>query len=126
MAKLCSTFVLAAACTIIRDNVSRITINTGTPPTSTLAETTSIGTATASAASFTLGDSSLTGKKLDVIAFTNIPCPTSTGTAGTLCLISTGATGVIYWQTTFAEQLVASTANLINTSTFIIRISDAT
>ncbi len=126
MAKICSTFVLAAACTIIRDNVSRLTINTGTPPTSTLAETTCIATSTASAASFTLGDSSLTGKKLDVIAFAGLTCPDTTGTASVLCLISTGATGVIYWQTTFAEQLVASTANLINTSTFIIRISDAT
>ena len=125
MAKSCSTEILLAACTVIRDRISRLTINAGTPASSTLAETLAIATSTCSLTSLTLGDSSLTGKKLDVAAFTNLPCST-TGTADTLCLISTGATGVIYWQTTFASQVVSSTANLINTSTFIIRISDAT
>jgi hypothetical protein len=125
MSKQCSTEILLAACTVIRDHISRLTINTGTPPTATAAETTCIATSTCTLTSLTLGDSSLTGKKLDVAAFANLTCA-STGTASVLCLISTGATGLIYWQTTFAEQLVNSTANLINTSTFIIRISDAT
>jgi hypothetical protein len=130
MAKTCSTAVLDAALNVITGAVTRICVCKGEPVSATNAENTAQNgiantTCTVGGGSLTIGASSVTGKKIDVSAFTGLTVG-STGVADTICLISTGATGVIYWQTTCATQAITSTSNTINVGAFIIRISDAT
>lgn len=129
MAKTCSTAILDAALNIIYNNVSRICVCKGAPASATNAESSSqnciANTTCSGAGSMTLAASSVSGKKLDLAAFNGIAA-ISTGSADTICLISTGASGVIYWQTTCAAQTVSSTANTVNVGAFIINITDAT
>lgn len=130
MAKTCSTTIQLVALTDIATHVSRLCICKGVPISAANAESSSVNciattTCSRSGGSIVLADSSLTGKKIDVAAFNNVEC-ISTGAANTLCLISTGATGLIYWQTTFTQQTVASTADTIDIGAWLIRVSDAT
>jgi hypothetical protein len=130
MAKTCSTAVLDAALGVITAGVTRICVCKGAPPTATAAESSAANglgntTCTVGGGGLTLGVSSVTGKKIDVSAFNGIAA-ISTGVADHVCLISTGATGVIYYQTVCSTQAITSTANTINIPAWIIRISDAT
>jgi hypothetical protein len=130
MAKTASTAILDAALGVITGAVSQLCVCKGAPASATAAESSAVNciaktTCTVGGGSLTIGASSVTGKKIDVSAFTGLAA-LSTGSADTICLISTGATGIIYWQTTCAAQTVSSTANTVNTGAFIIRISDAT
>lgn len=136
MAKFCSTVLIADALAIIATRVSRIcvvgtamtTSITAANCTSTASQGFSDGaTCTQSGGSLTIADATAgkTGKKIDVSPFTGIAC-NKTGNIGGVALISTGASGVIYWFTTCAEQVVSSTSNTVNTGAFTIYLSDAT
>ncbi len=129
MAKMCSTVVLAGAATIIRDNVSRIVLGDATVASSaTAAETTAnnmIATTTMSAAQLVLGDSSVSGKKITVSAQATLAVE-STKVAQYVYLISSGATGTIYYRTSCATRAFTSTSDRVTIPAWDIHFYDAT
>lgn len=129
MAKMCSTVVLAGAATIITDRVSRIVLGDATiAPTATAAETTAnncIAVATASSNTFTLADSSVSGKKITVAQQATLTV-NSTKVAAYVYLISSGATGIIYYRTSCATRAFTSTADRVTIPAWDIHFYDAT
>lgn len=129
MAKMCSTVVLAGALDIITANVSRIVLGDATVAVSaTNAESTAqngIASATLSTASFTLADSSVSGKKITVAAQATLAVE-STKVAANVYLISTGATGIIYYRTSCATRAFTSTSDRVTIPAWDIHFYDAT
>ena len=129
MAKFCSTVVTAGAATIIRDRVSRIVLGDDTvADTATHAETTAnnmIATTTMSDAQMTLEDSSVSGKKLTISAQATLTVET-TKVAAYVYLISSGATGTIYYRTSCATRAFTSTADRVTIPEWDIHFYDAT
>lgn len=136
MAKFCSTVLIADALEILATRVSRICV-CGTNVTTSITaanctSTASVGfsdgaTCTKSGGTLTINDATAgkTGKKIDVSAVSGIAC-NKTGNIGGVALISTGASGILYWFTTCAEQTVSSTSNTVNIAAYTIYLSDAT
>jgi len=129
MAIMCSTVVMAAALAAITDNVSRIVLGDATIAASaTNAESTAvsgIASATLSTASFTLADSSVTGKKITVAAQSTLTV-NSTKVAAYIYLISTGATGTIYYRTSCATRAFTSTADRVTIPAWDIHFYEGT
>jgi hypothetical protein len=130
MAIFCSTMALAAACTVIRDNVSRICLGDATAaPTATAAEATTVNgitSATMSAAQLVMADSSVAGgKKITVSAQATLTVD-ATKVGCYIYLISTGATGAIYYRTSCATRAFTSTADRVTIPSFDIHFYDGT
>lgn len=126
MAKVLSSVVLDAAATVITDNATAICILTATPAagSSICTAATVLARSCCSSANFTIGDSSVTGRKIDVAAFSSLPVST-TGVAEFVALYSS-VTAVVYAITSCATQNLASTANKVTIPAWIIRFAEAT
>ena len=129
MAIFCSTEVMRAALDLIATSVSRIVLGDATIAASaTNAESTAvsgIASATVSGTSFTLADSSVTGKKITVAAQATLTVD-STKVAAYVYLISTGATGTIYYRTSCATRAFTSTADRVTIPAWDIHFYEGT
>jgi hypothetical protein len=131
MAKSCSTAVPRAAFEAVwGHHMMRMSVCIGSPQ-ATLAEAYTTGnkmvamTNTLATTVFTVANVGTGGLSFEVAAQTNLDC-SATGTVDHVALFTTGASGVVYYVTTCTSQLVASTANKINLSTFKVTIGEVT
>ncbi len=128
MEKYCSSLVLNAACTYIRDNTAKIavcaslTTNTVADVQSNmLAETT---LTTGASTSWTIADSSVSGRKITVATQSSIAIGT-TGVAKNIALYSSAANAV-YYVTNCTTQALVSTNNKVTIPAFSMHFYDAT
>lgn len=127
MTKFASDSIMDAALTYVIDNSKRCGLYTAAP--ASLAQCTAstyLVSATVSTASFTLGNSSVSGRKIDVAAISTIPV-TSTGIPTHLALFSSaaGSSGMHYITET-STSAITSTANNVTLGAWIIAIADPT
>ena len=136
MAKFLSTVVLDAAATVIRDNAAHIAVLSAAP--SETSGATAISECQTSAAnmlamaslttgastSFTIADSSVTGRKITIAEKTSIAI-SATGVAAYVAIFSSAASHV-YAYTSCATQALTDTANKVTIPEWIIRFADAT
>lgn len=128
MEKFCSSLVLDAAATYIRDNTAKVAVCTSLTTNtvanvqaSLLAETT---LTTGASTSWTLADSSVSGRKITVTAQSSIAV-SATGVAKNIALYSSAANAV-YYVTNCATQVLASTLNKVTIPAFSMHFYDAT
>jgi len=137
MAKFLSTIVLDAAATVIRDNAAHIAVMSAAPTetsgSSAIAECnttagsmlaiTSLTTGSGST-SFTIADSSVTGRKITIAQQASIEIK-STGVSAFVAIFSS-ASSHVYAYTSCATQALTDTANKVTIPEWIIRFADAT
>jgi hypothetical protein len=128
MEKFCSSLVLGAACTYIRDNVVKVavcaslTTNTvANVQSNMLAET---ALTTGASTSWTIADSSVSGRKITMTAQSSIAIAT-TGTAKNIALYSS-VSGQVYYVTNCTTQALVSTNNKVTIPAFSMHFYDAT
>jgi hypothetical protein len=128
MEKFCSSVVLAAACTVIRDNAVKVAVCTSLTTNtvanvqaSMLAET---ALTTGASTSWTLADSSVTGRKITMTAQSSIAIAT-TGVAKNIALYSS-VSGLVYYVTNCTTQALVSTSNKVTIPAFSMHFYDAT
>ena len=128
MDKFCSSVVLDCACTAIRDNAvkvavcSSLTTNTVVNvQASMLAET---ALTTGASTSWTIADSSVSGRKITMAAQSSIAIAT-TGVAKNIALYSS-ISGLVYYVTNCTTQALVSTANKVTIPAFSMHFYDAT
>lgn len=128
MDKFCSSVVLGAACTVIRDNSAKVAVCTSLTTntvanvqTNMLAETT---LTTGASTSWTLADSSVSGRKITMTAQSSIAVAT-TGVAKNIALYSS-VSGLVYYVTNCTTQALVSTANKVTIPSFSMHFYDAT
>lgn len=129
MAKFCSSVVLDAAATVIRDAAEKIAVCTSDAITSvddvetyTLAVTT---LSTGASTSFTLADSSVSGRKITISEQASIAVAT-TGVAGKIALYTTVGSTRLYYITECTTQALTSTNNKVTIPAWSIHFYDAT
>lgn len=128
MAKFCSSNILNAAATVIRDNCAKIAVCTtvsiasvADAQTNMLAETT---LTTGASTSFTIADGDVSGRKITISQQSSIAVAT-TGVAGQIALYSSAA-NVLYYLTNCTTQALASTSNKVTIPAWKIEFRDAT
>ena len=128
MDKFCSSLVLNAACTYIRDNTAKIAVCTSLTTntvadvqTNMLAETT---LTTGASTSWTIADSSVSGRKITVTQLSSIAI-TTTGVAKSIALYSSAANAV-YFVTHCTTQALTDVANKVTIPAFSMHFYDAT
>ena len=128
MDKFCSSVVLGAACTVIRDNTAKVAVCTSLTTNTVadvqanmLAETT---LTTGASTSWTLADSSVSGRKITMTAQSSIAIAT-TGVAKSIALYSS-VTNLVYYVTHCSTQALVSTANKVTIPAFSMHFYDAT
>ena len=137
MAKFLSTVVLDAAATVIRDNVLHISVMSAAPTetsgSSAIAECNTTGgsmlamtslTTGSGSTSFTIADSSVTGRKITISQQASIAI-SATGVAAFVAIFSSAASHV-YAYTSCATQNLSDTANKVTIPEWIIRFAQAT
>ena len=130
MAKFCSSNILNAAATVIRDNCAKIAVCTTVSITNVaeaqgamLAETT---LTTGASTSFTIADGDVSGRKITISQQSSIAVA-STGVAGQIALYTTvGGSTVLYYLTNCTTQALASTSNKVTIPAWKIEFRDAT
>lgn len=130
MPKSCSSAVAMAAFAAVYDHhKARLAVCIGSPANVGECQTTGAKmvamTDTLATTIFTFADVGTGGRSMEIAAQTNMTC-SATGTVDHVALFTSGASGVVYYVTTCTSQLVASTANKINLSTFKITIGEVT
>lgn len=128
MEKYCSSAVLDAAIGVIRDNAAKVAVCTSLT-TNTVADveakTLAVTTLTTGAStSWTLADSSVSGRKLTMTAQSSIAVGT-TGVAKNIALYST-VSNLVYYVTNCTTQVLVSTANKVTIPAFSMHFYDAT
>lgn len=133
MAKFCSTIVLNAACTVIRDNCTAICVCT-TELTSASSAQHAISTAnyglaittltTGASTSWTIAPGDVSGVKITVTAQSSIAV-NKVGVAGKVALVNAGSSKIYYF-TECTTQSLASTANKVTIPAWDIEFRDAT
>jgi hypothetical protein len=131
MAILCSTLLMKAALDLLATNVSRICLGDNTAAVSaTNAQNTAQNMIAMSAeltgADFTLADSSVTGKKLTIAAQSTLTVERTGVKACYVYLVSTGATGEIYYRTSCATRVFASTFDRVTIPAWDIHFYEGT
>ncbi len=136
MAKFYSSVVLDAAATVIRDNAAKISILSSAPlesegssainqVSSTAGYMLAVTTLTTGAStSFTIADSSVSGRKITISQQACIAIQ-ATGVAAYVALFSTSASRV-YAYTSCATQALSDTANKVTIPEHIYRFAQAT
>jgi hypothetical protein len=129
MAKSCSTVILNACATFIRDNAQKVAICTSVSTNTVasvqanmLAETTL--TTGAGSTSYTIGAGDVSGVKITITSQASIAVAT-TGVAQRLALYSS-VTNVVYAVTECTTQALTSTLNKVTIPTFDVEFQDAT
>ena len=130
MAKFCSSVILDAAATVIRDRAANIAVCTSVAIASVDDVETnalSITTLTTGAAStsFTIADSSISGRKITITEQASIAVAT-TGVAAKIALYTTIGTTALLYITECTTQALASTANKVTVPAWNIHFLDAT
>jgi hypothetical protein len=128
MEKFCSSVVLDGAIAVIRDNAAKVAVCTSLT-TNTVADVEAnllaVTTLTTGAStSWTLADSSVSGRKLTMTAQSSLAIAT-TGVAKNIALYST-ASGLVYYVTNCTTQALVSTANKVTIPAFSMHFYDAT
>ena len=130
MAKLCSSVILDAAATVIRDGAAKIAVCTSAAiasvndvETYTLAVTTL--TTGAGSTSFTIADGDVSGRKITISAQSSIAVAT-TGVAQQIALYTTIGSTRLFYLTNATTQALASTANKVTIPAWKIEFRDAT
>jgi len=137
MAKFLSTVVLDAAATVIRDNTLHISVMSAAPTetsgSSAIAECNTTGgsmlamtslTTGSGSTSFTIADSSVTGRKFTIAQQASIAI-SATGVAAFVAIFSS-ASSHVYAYTSCATQALTDTANKVTIPEWIIRFAQAT
>ena len=133
MAKHCSTIILNAACTVIRDNCTLVTICTSditTASSASQANSTanymlaSATLTTGASTSWTIAAGDVSGVKITMSSQSTLAVE-KTGVAQKICLMAAGSSK-IYNQTECTTQNLASTANRVTIPAFDIEFRDAT
>lgn len=130
MAKFCSTAILNQSASYIQSNSKQMAVMS-TSPANLAACTASTGNnvlarVAMTTADFTIGDSSVSGKKVTVAQKTTIAV-TTTGVPAYVVLYATvGTTGIHFWTTCSTAQALTSTANTITVPAWDIHFRDAT
>ena len=122
---------MKAALDLIATSVSRICLGDNTAALSaTNAQNTAQNMIAMSAeltgANFTLADSSVTGKKLTMDAQATLTVETTGKKAAYIYLVSTGATGEIYYRTSCATRVFTSTADRVTIPAWAIHFYEGT
>jgi hypothetical protein len=130
MAKFCSSLILDAAATVIRDRAAKIAVCTSAAiatvddvETYTLAVTTL--TTGAGSTSFTIANGDVSGRKITISAQSSIAVA-STGVAQQICLYTTIGTTALLYKTDATTPALASTANKVTIPAWKIEFRDAT
>ena len=130
MAKFCSSIVLDAAATVIRDRGAKMAVCTSNAITTvdhvetyTLAVTTM--TTGAGSTSYTIADGDVSGRKITISAQASIAVAT-TGVAQQICIYTTIGTTMLIYKTDATTQALASTANKVTIPAWKIEFRDAT
>ena len=130
MTKFCSSIILDAAATVIRDRGAKIAVCTSAVintvdnvETYTLAVTTL--TTGAGSTSYTLADGDVSGRKITISAQSSIAVAT-TGVAAQICIYTTIGTTALLYKTDATTQALASTANKVTIPAWKIEFRDAT
>jgi hypothetical protein len=130
MAKFCSSIILDAAATVIRDRGAKIAVCTSVAITTVdlvqanmLAETTL--TTGAGSTSYTIADGDVSGRKITISAQASIAVAT-TGIAQQICIYTTIGTTALLYKTDATTQALASTANKVTIPSWKIEFRDAT
>ena len=128
MEKFCSSLVLNAACTYIRDNTVKVavcsTLSTASVAAVQAAMLAETALTTGASTSWTLEDSSVTGRKLTMTAQSSIAIAT-TGVAKNIALYSS-VSGQVYYVTNCTTQALVSTNNKVTIPAFSMHFYDAT
>ena len=128
MEKFCSSLVLNAACTYIRDNTVKVavcsTLSTASVAAVQAAMLAETALTTGASTSWTLADSSVTGRKLTMTAQSSIAIAT-TGVAKNIALYSS-VSDVVYYVTNCTTQALVSTNNKVTIPAFSMHFYDAT
>lgn len=118
--------VLDAAFAHIQDSARRVAVvSTTIPSTISSLSADFFAVSTCSTGNFTIGDGDASGRKCMIAQFTTLAVR-STGTAGHIIIISTGATAKILYATSCTTQVLGSTANNVTISSWKIEIADPT
>lgn len=130
MAKFCSSVILNAAATVIRDGAAKIAVCTSVAIASVNdveAQTLAVTTLTtgAGSTSFTIADGDVSGRKITISAQSSIAVAT-TGVAGQIALYTTVGSTQLYYLTNCTTQALASTANKVTIPAWKIEFRDAT
>jgi hypothetical protein len=130
MAKFCSSVILDAAATVIRDRAAKIAVCTSNAIASVddvEAQTLAVTTLTtgAGSTSFAIQDGDISGRKITIAAQSSIAVGT-TGVAGKICLYTTIGTTALLYITECTTQALASTANKVTIPAWKIEFRDAT
>ena len=128
MAKSCSTIILNACATIIRDNAQKVAICTSVSTNTVasvqanlLAETT---LTTGASTSYTIGPGDVSGVKITITSQASIAVA-STGVAQRIALYSS-VSNVVYAITECTTQALTSTLNKVTIPAFDVEFQDAT
>ena len=128
MAKFCSSAVLNAACTHIRDNVAKVAVCTSASTNTVasvqanlIAETT---LTTGASTSWTIADSSVSGRKITMTAQSSITV-SATGVAQRVALYSS-VSDLVYYVTECTTQAITDVANKVTIPAFSMHFYDAT
>lgn len=128
MDKFCSSVVLDGAIAVIRDNAAKVAVCTSlTTNTVANVETNLLAVTTlttGASTSWTLADSSVSGRKLTMTAQSSLAVAT-TGVAKNIALYST-VSGLVYYVTNCTTQALVSTANKVTIPAFSMHFYDAT
>lgn len=107
-----------------RNNITKMAVLTGTPASATACEAaTSLAIVSLVATDMIVQDGAVSGRRLTIAQKSTIAVQ-STGVADTIALFSTGATGIVYAQTTCSTQLLSSTNNTVTVPAWSIELAD--